>query len=229
MPTSLQSLLLDFLIFASAYYHLFKMISKWLMTLVVRLIMQNVIFVAGTSIRMEVAIISSAITIREHFIASMGIILGTFFKMCGLLMNHLEDESKWKNIFVQIIRAFWILVSIQNNAYLIASRNALGTMVNVLAANQDISGTQLMRDLIFILRHLAAPIFSFMTHIMLYITIDSTIKSFWTALKPINRLLKFHDLSCIRTRSILAATWIATVVYYTTIMKLFLLLLDLTV
>ncbi len=28
MPTSLQSLLLDFLIFASAYYHLFKMIGK---------------------------------------------------------------------------------------------------------------------------------------------------------------------------------------------------------
>jgi len=118
---------------------------------------------------MEVAITSSA-TIGEHFIASMGIILGTCFKLCGLMMNHLKDESnKWKNIFVQLIRAFWILVSIHNYVYLIASRNALGTMVNALAANQDISGTQLMRDLIFILRHLVAPIFSFITHIMLYI------------------------------------------------------------
>ncbi len=130
--------------------------------------------------------------------------------MCGI-MNP-EDPIKWKNIFVQIVRAFWIFVSIQNYAFIIASRKALSIMVNVFAANQDLSGIQLIRDFIIILRQLGVPILSFVTHIMLYITIGPTMKSFRIALEPINRLLNLHDLSGIRKRSMFAFIWIATVV-----------------
>jgi len=152
------------------------------------------------------------VSIRKNFLTAIGVILETFLKMCGVI--YIEDQ-KWKNIFVTLIRAFWILVSIQNYAYLILSRNTLATMVNVLAANQDMSGTQLIKDFMFILRQLGVPFFSFVTHIMLYITIGSTMRSFWTSLKPINRLLNLHNLPGVRNRSIFASIWIVSVVIYT--------------
>jgi len=159
---------------------------------------------------MEVAITS--VTDRDNlFFNSIGIFFRTLLKMCGI-MNP-EDPIKWKNIFVQIVRAFWIFVSIQNYAFIIASRKALSIMVNVFAANQDLSGIQLIRDFIIILRQLGVPILSFVTHIMLYITIGPTMKSFRIALEPINRLLNLHDLSGIRKRSMFAVIWIATVVF----------------
>lgn len=151
------------------------------------------------------------VSIRKNFLTTIGVILETFLKMCGV-MN--IGDKKWKNIFVKLIRAFWILVSIQNYAYLILSRNTLATMVNVIASNQDMSGTQLIKDFMFILRQLGVPFFSFITHITLYVAIGSTMKSFWTALKPINRLLNLHDLPGVRNRSIFASIWIISVVIY---------------
>jgi len=152
-------------------------------------------------------------TTKDHFFTSIRI-FGTFLKITGVNLDR-KSSSKWGILIVKLCSLFWILVSIQNCTYLIVLRGAFRTMINLLVANKDSSGNQLMEDFIFILRQLGIPFFTLITHILLYNTVGSTMKSFWAALKPINRLLHLHDLSGIRKTSIFALICIITSVSIT--------------
>jgi len=149
-------------------------------------------------------------TTKDHFLTSIRV-FGIFLKISGINLDK-KSASNWNFWMMKTCGIFWILASIQNYIYLVILRSAFGTMFHLLIANKNSTGHQLMSDLIFVLRQLGLPLFRLTTHIMLFINIGSTMKSFWTALKPINRLLNRQELTGIRKRSIFAFIWIMIVV-----------------
>ena len=149
-------------------------------------------------------------TTKDYFFTSIGI-FGTFLKINGVNLDQ-KPSSKCENLLIKLCSWFWILVSIQNYAYLLILRSVFAAMTCLIASNENSSGSQLMSEMIFVIRQLGVPFFKFTTHLMLYITIKSTMRSFWDALKPVNRLLSRQEFSSIRKGSIFALIWIVIVV-----------------
>jgi len=132
-------------------------------------------------------------TTKDYFFTSIGI-FGTFLKINGVNLDQKPSSS------------------IQNYAYLLILRSVFAAMTCLIASNENSSGSQLMSEMIIVIRQLGVPFFKFTTHLMLYITIKSTMTSFWDALKPVNRLLGRQEFSSIRKGSIFALIWIVIVV-----------------
>lgn len=147
---------------------------------------------------------------KDQFFKSIGI-FGTFLKITGVNLDQ-KPSSKWENLIIKICGWFWILVSIQNYAYLLILRSVFAAVTCLIASNENSTGSQLMSEMIFVIRQLGVPFFRFTTHVLLYITIKSTMSSFWTTLKPVNRFLNRHEFSGIRKGSIFALIWILIVV-----------------
>lgn len=147
----------------------------------------------------------------EQFFSSIGLFV-PLCKFTGVMVfDQRINSSTWIPLFVNICAWFWIIISIINNFYLIVHRGAIETIIKLLVANQ--SGNLMTKDFLYIFRQLGIPFLSFITHIMLYTSVESTTKSFWNALKPIDHLLNSSkNFNSIQKCSKIGLVWIITAV-----------------
>ncbi len=147
----------------------------------------------------------------ELFYSSLGLFV-PLSKITGVMfVDRRINSSIWTPLFVNICAWFWIIFGILNNFYLIVHRGAFETIMNLLVANQ--SGSLMTKDFIYIYRQLGIPFFSFVTHIMIYTSVGSTMKSFWKALKPIDHLLNsYENFNSLQKCSKIGLMWITAAV-----------------